>query len=61
MPEARFHAVLGGNHHLDLRLDLPTDFPAGAVEIIVRPTQPVEPPAEDLETLFAAIERILDQ
>ncbi|NEV64431.1 hypothetical protein [Thiorhodococcus minor] len=58
MPEARFNAVLGGSHHLDLTLDLPTDFPTGEVEIIVRSAQPIEPPDAGLEALFAAIDRM---
>jgi hypothetical protein len=58
MLEARFHAVLGGSHHLDIQLDLPRDFPPGQVEIIVRPTPEDTRTDTNLDDLFATIDRM---
>ncbi|MCF7992868.1 MAG: hypothetical protein K9M02_20705 [Thiohalocapsa sp.] len=58
MPEARFHAVLGANNHLDLVLDLPAEFPPGEVEIIVRPARPAQAADATLDELFESVDRM---
>ena len=58
MLEARFHAVVGGSHHLDIQLDLPSDFPPGEVEIIVRHAPEDTQTDMNLDDLFATIDRM---